>query len=128
MVCSTPLDPMMAEFAPGRTLCFRIPYFKIRRAWRLSAFHAGGGLFLSGGGFNGSSRARSATPLIEFRGVGKRFGEVVAAEGLDLQVRAGEFLSFLGPSGCGKTTSLRMIAGFEQPSEGEVLIGGENMN
>ena len=52
----------------------------------------------------------------------------MAAEGLDLQVRAGEFLSFLGPSGCGKTTSLRMIAGFEQPSEGEVLIGGENMN
>lgn len=66
--------------------------------------------------------------MIEFRRVGKRFGGIVAAESLDLQVRAGEFLSFLGPSGCGKTTSLRMIAGFEQPSEGDVLIGGENMN
>jgi spermidine/putrescine transport system ATP-binding protein len=83
---------------------------------------------LSARGANGNSGERSAAPLIEFRGVGKRFGDVVAAEALDLQVRAGEFLSFLGPSGCGKTTSLRMIAGFEQPSEGEVLIGGENMN
>jgi spermidine/putrescine transport system ATP-binding protein len=71
---------------------------------------------------------RAAAPLIEFRGVGKRFGEVVAAENLNLKVRAGEFLSFLGPSGCGKTTALRMIAGFEQPSQGEVLIGAENMN
>jgi spermidine/putrescine transport system ATP-binding protein len=67
-------------------------------------------------------------PLIEFRNVSKRFGEVLAAERLDLAVRAGEFLSFLGPSGCGKTTSLRMIAGFEQPSEGEVLIGGQSVN
>jgi spermidine/putrescine transport system ATP-binding protein len=66
-------------------------------------------------------------PLIEFRAVSKRFGEVVAADRLDLRVRPGEFLSFLGPSGCGKTTALRMIAGFEQPSEGDVLIGGENM-
>ena len=70
----------------------------------------------------------SDEPLIEFRKVTKRFGDVVAARDLDLKVRTGEFLSFLGPSGCGKTTSLRMIAGFEQPSEGEVLIGGESMN
>jgi spermidine/putrescine transport system ATP-binding protein len=70
----------------------------------------------------------SQTPLIEFRNVTKRFGDVIAARNLDLEIRAGEFLSFLGPSGCGKTTSLRMIAGFEQPSEGEVLIGGESMN
>ena len=53
---------------------------------------------------------------------------VVAARDLHLEVRPGEFLSLLGPSGCGKTTSLRMIAGFEQPSEGEVRIDGENMN
>jgi spermidine/putrescine transport system ATP-binding protein len=72
--------------------------------------------------------ATSAAPLIEFRGVGKRFGDVVAAEDLDLEVRAGEFLTFLGPSGCGKTTSLRMIAGFEQPSAGEVRIAGATMN
>jgi spermidine/putrescine transport system ATP-binding protein len=70
----------------------------------------------------------SGHSLIEFRGVSKRFGAIVAADRLELAVRAGEFLSFLGPSGCGKTTALRMIAGFEQPSEGEVLIGGENMN
>jgi spermidine/putrescine ABC transporter ATP-binding subunit len=63
---------------------------------------------------------------VEFRGVTKRFGSLVAVNDLDLQVRKGEFLSLLGPSGCGKTTSLRMIAGFEQPDEGEILIGGVN--
>ena len=59
----------------------------------------------------------AATPVVAFRDVTKRFGEVVAARDLNLEVRTGEFLSFLGPSGCGKTTSLRMIAGFDQPSE-----------
>ncbi|GAB4367450.1 MAG: ABC transporter ATP-binding protein [Kiloniellaceae bacterium] len=63
-----------------------------------------------------------------FRGVTKRFGELVAACDLNLEVASGEFLSFLGPSGCGKTTSLRMIAGFEQPSEGEVLLDGRCVN
>jgi spermidine/putrescine transport system ATP-binding protein len=57
-------------------------------------------------------------------GVTKRFGEVVAVDGMDLDVRRGAFYSLLGPSGCGKTTTLRMIAGFEQPSEGEILIAG----
>jgi spermidine/putrescine transport system ATP-binding protein len=61
---------------------------------------------------------------IEFRGVTKRFGDLTAVNAVSLQVRKGEFLSLLGPSGCGKTTSLRMIAGFEQPDEGEILIGG----
>jgi spermidine/putrescine ABC transporter ATP-binding subunit len=61
---------------------------------------------------------------VEFRGVTKRFGDVTAVDDLDLQIRQGEFLSLLGSSGCGKTTSLRMIAGFEQPTSGEVLIGG----
>jgi ABC-type transporter Mla maintaining outer membrane lipid asymmetry ATPase subunit MlaF len=61
---------------------------------------------------------------IEFRCVTKRFGEIIAADRIDLRIRAGEFLSLLGPSGCGKTTALRMIAGFEQPSEGDVLIAG----
>ena len=83
---------------------------------------------MASGTANEEKGERSAAPLIEFRGVGKRFGDVVAAESLNLKVRAGEFLSFLGPSGCGKTTALRMIAGFEQPSEGDVLIGAENMN
>ncbi len=61
---------------------------------------------------------------VEFRGVTKRFGSLTAVNSVDLQVRKGEFLSLLGPSGCGKTTSLRLIAGFEQPDEGELLIGG----
>ncbi|WP_210492599.1 ABC transporter ATP-binding protein [Patulibacter sp. SYSU D01012] len=63
---------------------------------------------------------------VRFRGVTKRFGEVVAVDDLDLDIRKGEFLSLLGSSGCGKTTSLRMIAGFEQPSSGSILIGGED--
>ena len=61
---------------------------------------------------------------VQFRGVTKRFGEVVAVDDLDLEIRKGEFLSLLGSSGCGKTTSLRMIAGFEQPTAGAILIGG----
>src|SRR4051794_19221405 len=63
---------------------------------------------------------------VEFRGVTKRFGDVTAVDDLDLGIRQGEFLSLLGSSGCGKTTSLRMIAGFEQPTSGEVLIGGDD--
>ena len=63
---------------------------------------------------------------VEFRGITKRFGDVAAVNNVSLQVRKGEFLSLLGPSGCGKTTSLRMIAGFEQPDEGELLIGGKD--
>ena len=63
---------------------------------------------------------------IEFRAVTKRFEAMVAVDAVDLLVRKGEFLSLLGPSGCGKTTSLRLMAGFEQPDEGEILIGGVN--
>ena len=63
---------------------------------------------------------------VEFRHATKRFGSLTAVDGVDLQVRKGEFLSLLGPSGCGKTTSLRLMAGFEQPDEGEILIGGVN--
>lgn len=66
--------------------------------------------------------------VISFRNVWKRYGEVIAAQALDLDVKTGEFLSLLGPSGCGKTTALRMIAGFDQPSEGEVLLHGERVN
>jgi spermidine/putrescine transport system ATP-binding protein len=63
---------------------------------------------------------------VEFRAVTKRFGSLTAVNGVSLKVRKGEFLSLLGPSGCGKTTSLRMIAGFEQPDEGEIVIGGRD--
>jgi spermidine/putrescine transport system ATP-binding protein len=63
-------------------------------------------------------------PVVELRNVSKRFGEVSAVVENNLAVQSGEFLSILGPSGCGKTTSLRMIAGFEQPTAGEVHING----
>jgi spermidine/putrescine transport system ATP-binding protein len=62
---------------------------------------------------------------ISFEGVTKRFGEAVAVERLDLEIEKGEFFSLLGPSGCGKTTTLRMVAGFEQPSEGHIYLDGE---
>ena len=58
----------------------------------------------------------------------KRFGDVIAVDGVDLQVREGEFFSMLGPSGSGKTTCLRMIAGFEQPTEGRILLGGTDVS
>ena len=57
----------------------------------------------------------------------KRFGEFAAVDGINLQMPSGEFFSLLGPSGCGKTTSLRMIAGFERPTEGQILLDGEDM-
>jgi spermidine/putrescine transport system ATP-binding protein len=68
-----------------------------------------------------------ATPDVVLRGVTKRFGELIAVDALDLEVAHGEFLSLLGPSGCGKTTTLRLIAGFEQPDEGAVLIDGRDV-
>ena len=66
-----------------------------------------------------------APEAIRFESVTKRFGGTVAVDGLDIQVRQGEFFSLLGPSGCGKTTTLRMVAGFEQPSEGRIFLEGE---
>ena len=70
----------------------------------------------------------AATPDVELVGVTKRFGPVAAVAGIDLDVHQGEFLSLLGPSGCGKTTTLRLIAGFERPDEGEVRIGGRDVS
>jgi len=64
---------------------------------------------------------------IEFRNVTKRFEDIVAVDDVSLSVERGAFFSFLGPSGCGKTTSLRLIAGFDQPSEGSVFIGGASV-
>jgi multiple sugar transport system ATP-binding protein len=65
---------------------------------------------------------------VETKDVRKRFGEVHAVDGVDLSTKEGEFLVLLGPSGCGKTTLLRMIAGLEQPTSGEILIGGQVVN
>ncbi len=64
---------------------------------------------------------------VRLEGVTKRFGDQKAVEDVNLEVRDGEFFSLLGPSGCGKTTLLRMIAGFETPDEGRVIIGGRDM-
>ena len=65
---------------------------------------------------------------VEARGIVKTFGDVPAVDGIDLAAAEGEFLVLLGPSGCGKTTLMRMIAGLERPTEGEILIGGQVVN
>jgi len=66
--------------------------------------------------------------MISIRGVSKNFGAVRAVVDLDLEIQRGEFFSILGPSGCGKTTLLRMLAGFESPSEGEIYIDDQAMS
>ncbi|MBU6201689.1 MAG: ABC transporter ATP-binding protein [Acidobacteria bacterium] len=66
-------------------------------------------------------------PAISLRGVSKSFGAVAAVDGVDLDVTEGEFLTLLGPSGSGKTTVLRIIAGFEAPTSGQVLLGGQDV-
>ncbi|MEU9967560.1 ABC transporter ATP-binding protein [Streptomyces malaysiensis] len=64
---------------------------------------------------------------VEFRRLRREFGKTVALDGLDLTVRPGELLALLGPSGCGKTTALRLLAGFEHPDAGEVLVDGQDV-
>jgi spermidine/putrescine transport system ATP-binding protein len=65
--------------------------------------------------------------MVELRGINKRFGDFVALENIDFEIREGEFMTFLGPSGCGKTTCLRLISGFETPTAGRVFIGGRDV-
>ena len=67
-------------------------------------------------------------PIIRFENVSKRFGKVPAVDNVDLSIDEGEFFALLGPSGCGKTTLLRMLAGFETPTEGRILIDGEDVS
>jgi spermidine/putrescine transport system ATP-binding protein len=71
--------------------------------------------------------AGDTRPSVELDSVTKRFREVVAVDELSLSLAQGEFFTLLGPSGCGKTTTLRMVAGFEEPTEGRVLIDGEDV-
>jgi spermidine/putrescine transport system ATP-binding protein len=70
---------------------------------------------------------QGAEPDIHLEEVTKRFGETVAVDRLTLSIERGAFFAMLGPSGCGKTTTLRMIGGFEDPSEGRVLLGGQDV-
>ena len=66
-------------------------------------------------------------PAIQLVGLSKRFGDVVAVDDIDLVIEDGEFFSLLGPSGSGKTTVLRLIASFEEPTAGAVLLAGANV-
>ena len=67
-------------------------------------------------------------PLLEIRGVSKKFGDFIAVNNVDLDIYQGELFCLLGGSGCGKTTLLRMLAGFEKPSSGQILIDGQDMS
>ena len=67
------------------------------------------------------------TPSVRLERVTKRFGDFTAVREMELDIPRGEFFTMLGPSGCGKTTTLRMVAGFEEPTEGRVLLDGEDV-
>ncbi len=67
-------------------------------------------------------------PLVQFKNIVKKFGDFVAVERIDLDIQEGEFIALMGPSGCGKTTTLRMLAGLEQPTSGEIFLAGQLMN
>jgi putative spermidine/putrescine transport system ATP-binding protein/spermidine/putrescine transport system ATP-binding protein len=66
--------------------------------------------------------------MVQFKGIMKRFGKVVAVEKMDFDIEEGSLVTLLGPSGCGKTTLLRMVAGLEEPTEGDILIKGQRIN
>src|SRR5438105_3390959 len=69
----------------------------------------------------------SMANVLEVRNIVKCYGDVIAVDGLSFSVRQGQCVALLGPSGCGKTSTLRVIAGFEQVDQGDVLIGGQDM-
>ena len=77
--------------------------------------------------YTSSAKVPEGAPSVRLEGVTKRFGDFTAVRALDLDVGRGEFFTLLGPSGCGKTTTLRMVAGFEEPSEGTVLLDGDDV-
>jgi putative spermidine/putrescine transport system ATP-binding protein/spermidine/putrescine transport system ATP-binding protein len=81
---------------------------------------------------NNRETAKLATdkkePMVRFKGIMKRFGNVVAVDRMDFDIEEGTLVTLLGPSGCGKTTLLRMVAGLEDPSEGDILIKGVRIN
>src|SRR5437879_13801395 len=71
--------------------------------------------------------AAADIPLLRIERVVKKFGAFRAVDGVSLDIHAGEFFALLGPSGCGKTTLLRMLAGFESPDEGRILLNGRDI-
>src|SRR5438552_19112362 len=75
----------------------------------------------------GADAAAAEVPLLRIDAVVKKFGNFRAVDHVSLDVRAGEFFALLGPSGCGKTTLLRMLAGFETPDEGRILLDGRDI-
>jgi spermidine/putrescine transport system ATP-binding protein len=77
---------------------------------------------------HGVRSVRDGDVIAAFRAATKRYGDVLAADEINLDIKRGEFLSLLGPSGCGKTTALRMLAGFEVPTSGEVYLDGQRVN
>src|SRR5512142_1071896 len=81
----------------------------------------------SGGAPAPGSPSPAPVPALRIVGAQKRFGETIAVAGIDLEIADGEFFSMLGPSGSGKTTTLRMIAGFEQPTAGHIYLHGRDV-
>lgn len=78
---------------------------------------------------SGGTRRDGGKPaLVRFDNVVKQFGALTAVDAISLDIFQGEFFALLGPSGCGKTTLLRMLAGFETPSAGRILLDGEDIN
>ena len=77
-----------------------------------------------------SNSTAAPEPIIELRNVTKRFADngFIAVNDFNLTIERGEFVTFLGPSGCGKTTTLRMIAGFDRPTSGQILLGGRDIS
>src|SRR3954462_2357496 len=75
----------------------------------------------------GETQFAAGEPLLRIEGVAKTFGTFRAVDGVSLDIRAGEFFALLGPSGCGKTTLLRMLAGFEAPDQGRILLDGKDI-
>jgi putative spermidine/putrescine transport system ATP-binding protein len=76
----------------------------------------------------GASSASSSGATVEYRDVSRRYGATAALDGLNLRIEPGELLALLGPSGCGKTTALRLLAGFDQPTAGTILIDGQDIS
>ena len=80
------------------------------------------------GALTDTNKISKNKPLLEIRGVSKKFGDFIAVNNVDLDIYQGELFCLLGGSGCGKTTLLRMLAGFEKPSSGQILIDGQDMS